>query len=78
MKNNNEAWEFLTHNIIWLRKQLGYSRKKMAEVLEIGTGSLAKLEQGEIPPRLSANILFVIHYRFGIRPSDLLGRRLDE
>lgn len=67
-----------THNIRWLRRRYGLSRRKMAQVLEIGRWSLDKLERGEIPPRMTVDILFAVQKNFGVSPSDQLSQRLGE
>ena len=64
--------ETLSHNLLWLRKKYGYSQRTMAQLLKIGIGSLRKLEHGEIPPRMTIDILFEVQSRFRITPSDLL------
>ena len=69
--NHRTDLETLTHNLLWIRKQCGYSRKTMAGILKIGVGSLAKLEQGQIPPRLRVDFLFAVYDHFGITPSAL-------
>lgn len=69
--NGRTDLETLTHNLRWLRGRYGYSRKKMAGILKIGVGSLSRLEQGEMPPRLNIDFLFVIRDQFGITPSAL-------
>lgn len=80
MKNQASriACENFMHNVSYIRKHYGLSKKKMAELLDIGVGSLNKIENGEIPPRLSVEILFNIYDNFGIYPQDMLGRRLGE
>ena len=66
------------HNIVWLRKHNGLSKKEMAKRLEIGLWSLNKIERGELPPRLHCDIIFAVHHEFGIPYADLLSIRLDE
>ncbi len=72
------ACENFIHNVKWLRKHYCLSKKSMAMFLKIGVGSLNKIENGEIPPRLSVEILFNIYNHFGILPQDQLSRRLGE
>ena len=67
----------LTHNLAWLRKKYGYSKKTMAKHLGIGVGSLNKLERGEMPRRLSVEIFYAVYDHFGIRPSVLLTHWLE-
>lgn len=69
---------FFMYNLKLLRKQHNLSKKKMAESLGIGLWSMNKLERGEIPPKLSANIFLAVYKRFGISPSVLISCRLDE
>lgn len=75
---NKIACENFTYNVSYLRKHYGLSKKKMAELLDIGVGSLNKIEMGELPPRLSVEILFNIYNNFGVHPKDILGRQLGE
>ena len=74
----SDELKILIHNITYLRKKYGISKKKMSELLGIGIKSLNKIEKGEVPPRLSANVIFNIWRYFHIRPKDLLGGKLDE
>lgn len=70
--------ENMLHNITWLRKHYGISKKHMAKLLGIGIGSLNKIENGKMPPLLSAEIFLRIHDLFNIRPQDLISKRLGE
>ncbi|MBQ4598311.1 MAG: helix-turn-helix transcriptional regulator [Clostridia bacterium] len=70
--------ENVLHNIVWLRNYYGIPKKRMAELLEIGIGSLNKIESGEMPPRLSAEVIINIYNLFGIHPKDLVGKRFGE
>ncbi len=53
-----------------LRQAHGLSQRNMAKQLGIGVGSLRKLERGEIPPRLSVEVLYHIYDTFGVHPAD--------
>ena len=64
--------EILSHNLLWLRKEHGYSQKNMAVILKIGVGSLRALERGRVPPRVTVDILFEIQTHFQIAPSVML------
>ena len=70
--------QILMQNITWLRKKYGYSKKMMAGILGIGLWSLNKIERGELPPKLSVELLITVWRRFGIYPSVMLTRRLGE
>lgn len=61
----------LLHNITWLRKKHNLSKKDMANLLQIGVGSLTKIEKGELPLRLSTEVIFRVSNIFGIAPEDL-------
>ncbi len=62
----NEVIDILTYNIAHIRKANNISKKKMAEILEIGIYSLNKIEKGILPPRLGVTILFRIQEYFNI------------
>lgn len=66
------------YNVAWLRRQHRLSKKKMAQLLGISIGSLNKIENGELPPRASLEVLNKIHNTFGIALTDLFGKRLGE
>ena len=70
MEQSDEEKNFCT-NMRSLRLLHKLSQKEMAKALGIGLKSLRKIEAGEIPPRLSTDVLFAIHNRFGIRISNL-------
>lgn len=74
---SKREWENFTHNVTWLRKSNGLSKKKMANLLGLGVGSLNKIERGELPPRLDVSILFRLRDCFGISPKDLFALRLE-
>ena len=68
---SKEELNNLLYNIKWLRMQHGLSEKQMAEILGIGVGSLRKIENGALPPRLSVSIVFKVQNYFCIQPKDL-------
>lgn len=67
ISSREEAENFM-FNVAWLRKKYGLSKVKMAKLLGIGVGSLNKIEKGELPPRMSVDVVFNIHKHFGILP----------
>lgn len=77
VRNEKELENFM-YNIAWLRKHYGLSKRKMAELLDIGLWSLNQIEKGIMPPRLGVDILFALRKNFGLRIADLLSRRLGE
>lgn len=70
-KEKTDYWELFSRQMIRLRKEQGFSKKKMAKTLEIGIGTLTKIEKGERPPRLSVEIVYNIQDAFGIIPHEL-------
>lgn len=70
--------EVFSCNVAWLRKQHDLSKRRMAQILGIGTKSLSRIENGEIRQRLGVNVFFAIYDHFGIRPSQLLTQRFGE
>lgn len=73
-----ELIENLMHNISYLRKRHGLSQRRMAVMLGVGPGTIRRLERGIWTPTLPAAILLYAMYNFGVKPNDLLYRRLDE
>lgn len=73
-----KAFAFLSYNILWLRRHYGISKKKMASLLGIGLWSLNKIERGELPQRLSIEVLFTIRNQFGVLPSELFSQKLGD
>ena len=65
-KCNEKQFKNFGKNISLLRKQHGFSKKRMCQILSIGVSSLNKLEQGIIPKRLSVDIVFRIEGFFKI------------
>lgn len=49
-------------------------QKEMATILGVGAQSLTKLENGELPPWLRADVIFHIYDRFGILPQALVSQ----
>ena len=74
---NNTSWSVFFRNVAFLRKKNGLAKKDMAKLLGIGVGSLTKIEKGELPQRLSANIIYRIYKEFGIKPSDQFDKILE-
>lgn len=72
--------EYLTfcHNIKWTRLHRKLSKKEMAKILKISVGTLTKIENGMLPPRLNVEIFFRVQHCFGIHPVDQLSRRLGD
>ncbi len=68
----------LAHNITYLRKQCSLSKKDMTQMLEISTGTLNMFEKGEVPPRISVDIVINTWKYFNVCPGKLLEIRLDE
>ena len=61
-------------NILLLRKKHRLSKKEMAQLLGIGISTLGKIEKGELPPRLSASIVFRVYEHFHVSTFAELGK----
>ncbi len=53
-------------NVSHLRRKNNLSQREMANKLNIGVGTLRKLESGTIPKRASIEILWCIYEKFNI------------
>ena len=69
--NNKEHAEVFCKNVKILREQNHLSKKEMAEILGVGVATLAKIEQGIIPPKMSVKIIFRLSQRFHIQEHKL-------
>ena len=63
--------QMFCENISAIRKKLRLSKKEMAKILGIGIGSLSKIENGVIPPKMSCKVLFKINKNFNIKYVDI-------
>ncbi len=63
-------WYNFVSMLIYLRESNGLTKEEMASMLGIGVKTLEKIEKGELPERLGANIVMAITKHFGISPSD--------
>lgn len=75
---SNTQWPVFAHNIAYLRKKNGLTKKEMAKLLGIGEGSLSKIEKGECPEKLNLRIVYDIERLFGISPSEQFLREIEE
>ena len=66
----------LCTNVKYLRRKNRLSKKEMARRIGIGTGSLTKMERGELPPRVNCKIFLQIYFSFGITPAKMLKSHL--
>lgn len=76
MNTKKEQLLIVCDNIKFLRKKAGYSKKRMAETLDVSVRTISMLERGIVPERLSCQLLFNAQAEFGINPTDLLKKRL--
>ena len=70
-KNTNKEIQAFCENVLAIRKRLKLSKKDMAKSLNIGVGSLCKIEKGIIPPKMSCAVLFKINSNFNICYDDI-------
>ena len=76
--NCKNEFEIFTSNIAFIRRKYGISKKQMSKLLGISVRSLNVIEGGEMPPRLTADIIVNVWTEFHLRPSDLFERRLEQ
>ncbi|MBE6904223.1 MAG: helix-turn-helix transcriptional regulator [Ruminococcaceae bacterium] len=67
-KNINDEINNFINNIVYLRKKNGFSKKEMANILNISIYALNKIERGELPKKLSVKIVFNLQKHFKISP----------
>ena len=77
-ETNRSQLANLLYNLAWIRKSCGISKRQMSALLGISIGTLNKIEKGEVPPRMSAEVLIKVQTYFCLRMQDLLERRLGE
>ncbi len=70
--------ENITHNIAWLRKKNGLTKKQMALLLGISVKSLSKIERGEICRKLNMNTIFDVMCIFDVSADELFNTRFGE
>lgn len=73
-----ECFDILMYNLTWLRKTHGISKKRMATMLNIGIGSLNRIECGEFPPNLKVDVLLLACKHFHTCPNVLMNQKLNE
>lgn len=78
INTNDDVMEFLSHNVLYLRKTHNITKKEMAKILGVGIKTLSKIEQGLLPPRLSVEVLFRIRDYFGIPLSVQVSVKIGE
>lgn len=59
-------------NLTYLRTQNNLTPKQMAKRLNVSVRSIKRMEQGELPLSVSAEVLVYIDREFGILPSKVL------
>lgn len=64
--------DIFLHNVAWLRKYHGLTKKEMAKKLGISVWMLNKIERGELPSGLKIDVLYQIRKVFGIPMADSL------
>ncbi len=67
-KNINDEIDNFMNSIAYLRKKNWFSKKEMANVLNISIYSLNRIERGELPEKLSVEIVFNLQKHFKISP----------
>lgn len=65
-------------NLTYLRIQHGLTPKQMAKLLNISVRSMKRMERGELPLSVDADVLYSINDHFDVSPCEVLGKRLWE
>ena len=65
MVNNNEAQNFCK-NVLYLRQKNNLTQTQMAQIMEVGIGTVRLLEHGILPPRLRADVLYRLRDHFRV------------
>ena len=73
--NNKEEITAFMENVAFLRRQNKLTKKKMCEILGIGILSLNKIEKGQLPKRITVEVIFKIKKYFGINASELFKKQ---
>ncbi len=66
------------HNVVYLRKKNGYTRKQMAEIMGVSMRTINMFENGIHPPRLSCHYLYNLNVYFKIPIANFFEKRFDE
>lgn len=72
----NPHYTILLNNIKYLRLRHGLTCKQMAKLLNTSVRSIKRMERGELPLTVSAEVLVIIDREFGILPSNVLYKPL--
>ena len=64
-------FQYFCKNVKRLRDEHNLSKKQMAKIMGVGTKTLTSIENGVIPPRASADIIFKLCDYFCINAQEL-------
>lgn len=73
-----EEMRTFIHNLVWLKNHNGFSKEKMAEILEISIEIWEKVENEKIPTSLTGEVFYIIKEYFDINPSDMIYKNLSD
>lgn len=76
--NSDPEIQTLLHNIAFLRRKSGLSKRRFAQLLHTTPQTLTRMEQGILPKGIDVEVFFYAWKHFGFPPSILLSVRLDE
>lgn len=77
-KETDRAIANIMHNVVYLRKKNGYTRKQMAEIMGVSMRTMYMFENGIHPPRLSCNYIYYLSKHFNIPIAYFFEKRFDE
>ena len=76
--NLSVIFQNIGHNICYLRRSHGLTRKEMAAVLEISTNTLRRIERGDQTVRMNCWKLRLLCDHFDLSADAVLHTRLDD
>ncbi len=74
----DEGYTNFCRNIRYLRAKHHLSQQEMAKLLGIGVGTLRKMEQGMIPPRLGCGVLCRLAASFHVSANAMIWKDLRQ
>ncbi len=78
MKQKDIELKNFLSNIKWLRSHYGLTKYEMAKILRLSVKSIERIERGEMPSKLSLNVVFRIQSFFNITAKEQFEALLEK
>lgn len=75
---NENSWKIFVRNMLWLREHYNFSKEKMAKISGITVEMLNRIENGEMPFELTAEIFIRIGNFFCVEPMELFNENFGK